>query len=109
MTTSLDVHLESDGRVTLIGELDISTVPCLEGALTGHGDGGPLVLELAHLTFLDSTGLRAIIRLARSRQALGPVVLRGPTAPVLEVLEISGVIGGARNLGVERGRGPISV
>lgn len=107
MSDRLRVRIERDGRVSLAGELDIATVPALEEALADlSSDGASLVLELAELTFMDSTGLRAFVRVARQREAVGRLVLRGPTGRVLEVLDISGVIRGAGNLEVEHDGGP---
>lgn len=98
MNDRLEVRIGRDGRAALSGELDILTVPRLEEALATSTDGGALILEVADLTFIDSTGLRAIVRLAGRREALGPVILSRPTPHVLEVLQISGVMGATPNL-----------
>jgi anti-sigma B factor antagonist len=47
-----------------IGELDLDTAPRLEDELAAvHAHGDPrLVLDLRRLTFMDSTGLRLVIR-----------------------------------------------
>ena len=47
-----------------VGELDLDTAQQLEEELTTvHADGGGrLVLDLRALTFMDSTGLRLVIR-----------------------------------------------
>lgn len=100
MTTRLEVRVEAGHRIRLAGELDISTVPVLEQSLDGLVDD-PLILELTDLTFLDSTGLRAILRLARTHADRGRLVLRAPTPRVLEVLTICGVLGGPSNLELE--------
>jgi len=57
----------SDGEtawVRPVGELDLDTAPQLEEELTAvRAQGGPrLVLDLRGLTFMDSTGLRLVIR-----------------------------------------------
>ncbi|HEX6207194.1 MAG TPA: STAS domain-containing protein [Actinomycetota bacterium] len=101
MTTRLEARVEAGHRIRLAGELDISTVPVLEQSVDGLVDD-PLILELTDLTFLDSTGLRAILRLARSHADRGRLVLRAPTPRVLEVLTICGVLGGPLNLELER-------
>ncbi len=64
--TILDVEEEeSDGlaHLALRGELDLSTVPKVEEALRRIEESRPpvLVLDLAGLTFLDSTGLRMVV------------------------------------------------
>jgi stage II sporulation protein AA (anti-sigma F factor antagonist) len=47
-----------------VGELDLDTAPRLEAELASvHAGGDPrLVLDLRRLTFMDSTGLRLVIR-----------------------------------------------
>jgi anti-anti-sigma factor len=61
--------LHEDGRVRVRprGELDISTVPILEGRLRDAlgGGGRQLVVDLRELEFMDSTGLTLLVRWAR--------------------------------------------
>jgi anti-sigma B factor antagonist len=47
-----------------VGELDLDTAPVLEQALTAARTAGAqhVVLDLRKLTFMDSTGLRLVIR-----------------------------------------------
>jgi anti-sigma B factor antagonist len=47
-----------------VGELDLETAPLLERELTAArtAGAGRLVLDLRALTFMDSTGLRLVIR-----------------------------------------------
>jgi anti-sigma B factor antagonist len=46
-----------------VGELDLDTVPQLEEALAAmRAEARRLVLDLRGLTFMDSTGLRLVIR-----------------------------------------------
>ncbi len=59
-------RFEEDGRlrIALIGELDLYTAPALDDALVeAEGEGWPLlVLDLTELEFMDSSGLRLILR-----------------------------------------------
>lgn len=61
---SIHVYAE-DGAHTLLlaGELDLATAPALEGAIVelcrSHTER--IVLDLAEVSFIDSTGLRAIL------------------------------------------------
>lgn len=60
----IDVRQESDGVViSLTGELDLAHAAMLQGAVEGEQAAAAktLVLDLQELTFLDSTGLRAIL------------------------------------------------
>ncbi len=49
-------------RLTLRGELDLATAGRLEAALAEAG--GPVVLDLTGLTFMDSTGVRMLLEAA---------------------------------------------
>jgi anti-anti-sigma factor len=65
--TILEVDtVEGDGlvRLRLKGELDLSTVSKVDEELKRAESGTPalIVLDLSELTFLDSTGLRLVIR-----------------------------------------------
>jgi anti-anti-sigma factor len=81
--------------VRLRGEIDLSNVEALykvaEDAVTNHDAG--LVVDLSGVTFLDSTGLRLVFRLARRlgdrQQNLRLVVPEG--ARIARVLDFAGV------------------
>lgn len=49
-----------------------------------------VVLDVSELSFLDSAGLRAMIRLAEEACPHG-LVLRSPTSQVLKLIEIVGI------------------
>ena len=58
-------------RIQAVGELDLATVPILDAELAGLRDAGfpHLILDLAGLDFIDSTGLHCILRYdAEARQ-----------------------------------------
>ncbi len=81
-------------RVVLRGELDLASVPVLERELAAIEEAGSagLELDLRGLTFIDSTGLRAILgadERAR-RQGRELRVLPGPE-PVHRVFRITGL------------------
>jgi anti-anti-sigma factor len=89
------LHAASDGVFYLAGELDLLSAERLEAEVSEAGRTAPsgeadLVFDLSDLTFVDSTGIRAFLRLAR---AITPrcLVLRAPTAHVAHVLEIVGI------------------
>ncbi len=81
--------------VRLSGEIDLSNAEALgtaaEGAVSNRAAG--LVLDLSGVTFLDSTGLRLVFRLARRlrdrQQALRLVV--PSDARIARLLTMSGV------------------
>jgi anti-sigma B factor antagonist len=71
------------------GELDMATSPKLEEAVRASVEaGGPLFLDLSAVSFMDSTGIRAIISIARALDGRGCLVLHAPQARVRRVLDI---------------------
>ena len=76
------------------GELDIATAPQLEQAIAeATADAvAELVLDLRELTFMDSTGLRALAQANVKAEAAGTslAIWRGPRQ-IERVLEISGL------------------
>jgi anti-sigma B factor antagonist len=88
---------EPGGVLTLrpAGELDIATAPRLERVLTQEREPGDrVVLDLADLEFIDSTGLRVIVQAVEaSRRAGWELTLRQGPPAVRRVFEISGVLG----------------
>ena len=76
------------------GELDIATAPQLEQAVSEATAGAvsELVLDLRELTFMDSTGLRALAQANVKAEQAGTElsIWRGPRQ-IERVLEISGL------------------
>ena len=75
----------------LIGELDMATVTQLETAFEAVSGDGPVTLDLAQLTFIDSSGLYAIMEFARSRNGSGPLILASPTGTARRAIAIAGL------------------
>lgn len=93
----LDSRLEDDGVLVLAGEIDSYTAPELEQSLAGLPDHA--VVDLAAVTFVDSSGLRVIVEAhAPRRERGGGLTLRSPSPSVERLLQISGV---ASHLDVE--------
>jgi anti-anti-sigma factor len=81
--------------VVVRGEVDIGSAAQLEAVLDEVIDKGArlVVLELEHVDFLDSSGLRVILSAADElRDRDGSLVIGGASTAVLSVLEITGVI-----------------
>jgi anti-sigma B factor antagonist len=94
--TEFEVDVEGAGRAhTLrpVGELDIGTAPRLERALLdGREQGDRVVLDLARLEFIDSTGLRVIVHAVEAaRRERWELVLRHGPPAIRRVFEIAGV------------------
>jgi anti-anti-sigma factor len=75
----------------LEGELDLATAPFLKEALVDLGSERDVHLDLALLTFLDSSGLHVIVALARSLDGSRSVVLVNPSTAVRRCLELTGI------------------
>ena len=87
------VRAGSDGVLYLAGELDLATQEAFAASARERVDGqGEIVLDLSDLSFIDSTGIRAMIALARD---LTPrrLVLRDPAPDVASVFRIVGLEG----------------
>lgn len=86
-----EIRSDADGVLWLSGELDLAQVEAFRDSASANLDGQrEVVLEMSDLTFLDSSGIRAILQFG----ALVPdraVVLRNPQENVRQVLAIAGV------------------
>jgi anti-sigma B factor antagonist len=81
--------------VSLEGELDLAAAPQLRECLVGLVEGGAtdIVLDVARLEFIDSTGLSVLVMaFNRTRAVDGSTVLRNPSHSVLRLLEITGLL-----------------
>ncbi len=79
--------------LTGMGELDLAAVDLLERELGRAEQGGPelIVLDLAKVTFVDSSGLRVILSAAaRGRETGRKFIAARPTGQVERLLEITG-------------------
>jgi anti-anti-sigma factor len=77
--------------VRLAGELDLATAPLLTEALLDFASEREVQLDLALLTFLDSSGLHVIAALARSQDGNRSLVLLNPSTAVMRTLAITGI------------------
>jgi len=86
------IRTDAEGVLWLSGELDLSQMDVLaETAAATLNGQRMIVLELSDLTFCDSSGIRAILRLAQT--VPDGVMLRNVRDNVKTVLEIAGVDG----------------
>ncbi len=94
MQFSLD--LEYRGRVPLVsvhGDVDVYTAPALDKQLQDlAGEGYTQVrIDLSDVSYLDSEGLKVLIRLRNSLGCDGEVRILGARGTVKRVFEISGL------------------
>jgi anti-sigma B factor antagonist len=78
--------------VELAGELDLAALAAVDGAVAAllARPPQPVVLDLGRLTFLDSSGVTLLVRLANH---FGQVRTRATTQRVRRVLEVLGLAG----------------
>jgi anti-anti-sigma factor len=97
----LQITRTEDG-FRLDGELDMATADDLSQIFRDAPSNDPIVLDFSGVSFMDSSGLRALLEGAGQPTGCGPVVIVNPSAQVRRVLEIS-IPGGTPGLEV---RGP---
>ena len=86
--------------LTVRGELDLATAPCLVAAAESLLSQQPqsLVVDLTGTTFLDSSGARELVRVARRAAAVGVAVevvcprANRPVRLVVDLLELRAVV-----------------
>lgn len=78
-----------DGVLRLSGELDLATEEDLLIAFRGGPNDGPeVIFDLSELEFIDSTGIRAFVTIAKEASPRG-VVLRSPRRAVRKVINLT--------------------
>lgn len=91
--TTLGLFPDGDHTLEVAGEIDMLCAAELDAALDPLVDaGGTVVLDLRRVTFMDSTGLRSILRAATRLKQRGMVVLRDPQPIVVRLLEVTGLM-----------------
>jgi anti-sigma B factor antagonist len=91
--TAFTVTTTDDGRdvvLRLAGELDLGSVARFAAAAEPHVASRRFVVDVAAVTFIDSSGLGALVDLAtRAREGGGTVVLAHPDQRILRLLELT--------------------
>jgi len=84
-------------RLAIAGELDLATAPALHDAVAGllaAGEPLNLVIDLADVSFLDSSGLGALLQVrAEVLAAGGRLTLAGVAPGPRRVIAIAGLAG----------------
>lgn len=90
----LSLMLDDEPPVLRVGgEIDAETSPEFRRALDGlraASGTGPAVVDLGEVTFMDSSGLSALVNVAADGHA---VVLRRPSTMVQRIVEMTGLGG----------------
>jgi anti-anti-sigma factor len=90
--TEFEIDEVSPGRYRLSGELDMASADTLRNALQPVvQSNGHLVLDVEDLTFIDSSGLRALVQLSAQMNGAAPLVLTQVSPSVRRLLDIVGL------------------
>ena len=81
--------IEIPHGLRLVGELDMLTAPELEAALVQADNGRVVTLDLAELTFIDSSGIHLIAEYAESMDVHLPVRLANVPRQIAQVFRVT--------------------
>jgi anti-sigma B factor antagonist len=91
---SVTIDVVDDGTIVVQGDIDMAGGPLLEATIQEREDQHPVVIDIAGVYFIDSSGLRSLLDAARRAHARGTeVVLRSVGPEVSRLLEITGTSG----------------
>jgi anti-anti-sigma factor len=86
-------HDDGELVLDLDGEIDLATSPLLDQRLTKVTDGKNVVLDCSAVAFLDSSGLRVMLRHAdRLARAGGSLRVRRPSPAVRQLLRVANAL-----------------
>ena len=92
-----EVRIEDDARVVISGELDMATSPQLTSAIESLArgtDAQQVVLDMARVSFMDSSGVAALCLAKAKLEAQDAVlVLHRASSQVESVLQMVGLDG----------------
>jgi len=89
LTVSTTVASSGVATVSIVGEIDLVTAPGFRRTVSEALDfGGPVVLDLTKVVFIDSSGLLELHRASESGNA---VFVIPPGAMVARVIELGGL------------------
>ena len=89
--TGLEIRQESATRYALIGELDMASAPDVDRTFSSRAPNTALELDLTDLTFIDSAGLHALVRLSSMMNGTGPLVLVNVSRQARRLFEVVGL------------------
>jgi anti-sigma B factor antagonist len=90
---NLEGHVDDDGVLWLAGDFDLAATDDFGRLVRASVDGQrEFVLELSGVPFLDSSGIKAVVALARELDGRG-LVLRNPADNVRKLLRLVDVVG----------------
>jgi len=99
MTNRFECDIDNAGNgaacvLTVRGDIDLASASDFETCLRTALEGGPssITIDLAALTFIDSSGLRALVSVSKEAQTRGATLgLRNVPRHAQRVLDITGL------------------
>ena len=94
MLLRIDTEVEGDTlTVKLAGEFDMGSIGEFRKAIEGASEAWQRAsIDLRDVVFMDSSGLQELVRLNnRARERNLELVLIAPSAPVMRLLELTGL------------------
>lgn len=97
MQLTLDLQAPGGPRLTMVGEVDLAAADHVRDAgrqaVEAAEPTGRVVLDVRAVTFLDSTGVGAMVDIVNAASAKDvQVVLSAPPERVRKILEITGLL-----------------
>lgn len=90
-SASFHLSVDEHGVIIASGEIDMVAGPQLEELVLPLERPGSVVIDMSEVSFLDSSGLRTLLKISRVAGERGDqVVLRSPSAEVDRLLELTG-------------------
>ncbi len=88
---SLTVDIGSDGAIVVHGDIDIAGGPILDAVILSRESIQQIVIDLADVSFIDSSGLRSLLGASRRAQTRNSTVkLRSVGPEITRLLQITG-------------------
>lgn len=88
----LDIAEVSEGRIAISGEIDVATRDQLDARLAAEPGSATVALDLAGVSFIDSSGLRVLIEHHhRFEEEGGQLELTELSAPAARLIEVAGL------------------
>lgn len=76
--------------IAFSGEIDLAVAEAFSSALQPYVDaGGPVTVDLSEVTFMDSSGIHAIIEAARGLGDRGCIIIHGAHDGIQKVFELT--------------------
>lgn len=92
----MDINkIKNNNEITieLTGRLDTTTAPKLEQVLPELTENiKTVILDLKHLEYLSSAGLRIILLLQKKMNKQGQMIVKNVNETIMEVFEITGFV-----------------